>query len=245
MNRFVLIAAGAMLAALLATAVSAKTLADPEYRAKVASQFPGVTADEIVPSKVDGLWRIVQEGMVGYLTANGRYLLTGDLIDLKRDVNLSAKVRRDWRLEQIAQMPESKMLIYAPPDPEHTVTVFTDVNCFFCRQFHHKIDKLLDAGIRVRYMFYPLLGPHSASYHQARAIWCSEDRHAAMDAAMQGQHISSEIDCETPIAAHYKLAAKTLGLRGTPSIITEDGHLLHADVSMSELIDRVTDSGQG
>lgn len=243
MNRFELIFAVVVVAALFASAVSAKTLADPEYRAKVAEQFPGVTTDEIVPSKVDGLWRIVQEGLVGYLTADGRYLLKGDLIDLKRDVNLTAEVRRDWRLEKLAKMPESKMLIYAPPHPEHTLTVFTDVNCFYCRQLHQHIDKLLDAGIRVRYLFFPLSGPHSVSYKQARAIWCSDDRHAALDAAMRGKHIASEIDCQTPIAEHYKLAAKTLGLRGTPGIITEDGHLLHGSFMLSELIERASDSG--
>lgn len=220
------------------------TLADPEFRAKVAERFPGVTAEDITRTPVEGLWQISQNGVIAYISANGRYLLDGDLIDLKHDVNLSAQQRQEWRLEQLATVPESHMLIYAPPDPEHTITIFTDVNCFYCQRLHEQIDKLLEAGIRVRYLFYPLTGPGSESYRQAQAVWCSKDRKAALSAAMKNQPIPGEPGCDAPIQAHYQLATDKLGLRGTPAIITEQGRLLPPGIPVSKLIYKVQNDSQ-
>lgn len=239
MHRIAAIWLAAGLTALFAGSAASADLSDADFRAEVAERFPGVSAEDITRSKIDGVWKIAQDGVIGYVSADGRYLLDGDLIDLERDVNLSAQQRRSWRLEQIDKVAESQMLIYAPPDPEYTLTVFTDVDCAYCRRLHQQIDQLLDAGIRVRYLFYPLAGPKSPSYRQARAVWCSDDRKAALLAAMQDNPIAGEPGCGSPVEAHYRLAVETLGLRGTPSLITDSGRILRPGIPLPKLVDKV------
>lgn len=239
MKRFVLIWLAAVLIAAPVSIAWSADLSDPEYRAEVAERFPGVSADDITPSAVEGLWEVSQKDVVGYISANGRYLLDGDLIDLERDVNLSARERRAWRLKRIGKVAESQMLVYAPSESEHTLTVFTDVECAYCRRLHQQIDKLLEAGIRVRYMFYPLAGPQSKAYQQAQAVWCSDDRKTAFLAALQDRPIPGEAGCGSPVEAHYRLAVESLGLRGTPTILTESGRILPPGIPVPELVDKV------
>jgi len=43
------------------------------------------------------------------------------------------------------------MIVFSPANPKMTVTVFTDIDCGFCRRFHNQIADLNKAGIRVRY----------------------------------------------------------------------------------------------
>lgn len=239
MKRLILAGAVAGLSAWAAAAAQAADLSDPEFRAEVAEQFPGVSADDITPSAAQGIWEISQGGVVGYISADGRYLLDGDMIDLERDVNLSAEERRSWRLRRIDEVSEDDMLIFSPSDPKYTLTVFTDVECSYCRRLHQEIDKLLDAGIRVRYLFYPLAGPRSDAFTKARAVWCSDNRKAALLAAQQDRPIPGEAGCGSPVERHYRLAVESLGLRGTPTIIAESGRILPPGLPVPKLVDEI------
>lgn len=226
----------------LSQPAAAGDLSDPAFRKQVSQQFPGVAPEDISPSPVPGLYRISQDGVVGYVTADGRYLLDGDLIDLQNNVNLSAQVRRDWRKRQIEKVGERNMLIFGPEDAAHTLTVFTDVDCAYCRQLHSRIDDITAAGIRVRYLFFPLHGPHSASFRKAEAVWCSQHPKQAFTRAMQGRAPTAKPDCDNPMAAQYRLAFDTLGLRGTPTILDEDGRILPAGLTIDGLIKKVSNA---
>lgn len=215
-------------------------LSDPAFRAEVSKKFPGVKAENISATPVAGIYQISQGGVVGYITADGRYLLDGDLIDLDTDTNLSEQARGAWRLEKLAGVDESDMLIFSPQDPKHRITVFTDVDCAYCRLLHSQLDAFMDAGIEVRYLFFPLDGPGSKAYKKAKAVWCSEDRKAALTRAKQGKSIGKNSDCENPVDEQFKLAWDTLELRGTPSLITEDGRLLRLTQPVSTVIDQIT-----
>ena len=219
---------------------AAADLSDPAFRAEISKKFPNVAPENITATPVDGIFEISQGGVVGYITADGRYLLDGDLIDLDDDVNLAEQARGEWRLSKLAGMQESKMLVFSPPNPAHTLTVFTDVDCQYCRLMHSQIQQFMDAGIKVRYMFFPLDGPSSKSYKKAQAVWCADDRQAALTRAKQGKSIGNETDCDNPIDEQFALAWDTLKLSGTPSLITEDGQLLRLTNPVGEVIQQIT-----
>jgi thiol:disulfide interchange protein DsbC len=225
-----------------ATAVGAGDLSDPAFRAEVAARIPGVRAGDIQPSPVPGIYRARRGQTIAYITADGRYLFDGDLIELTSGENLSDAARRRWRRAALAAVPESSMLIFEPAAPRHTLTVFIDVDCPQCRRLHAAIDRLLAAGIRVRYLFYPLQGPASISFDKAEAVWCADDRRRALTRAMRGEEVGGDTDCETPVMAHLRLAAKTLQLPGTPGLIAGDGRLLSPALTPAELIREMTAS---
>lgn len=228
---------------ILAGQAPAGNLSDPEFRAEVASRFEDVSPDEITPSPVEGLWRIMSQGKVGYITANGRYLIEGELYDLKTNTNLSAQARRAYRLQRLAEIDPDNMIIYhasdRPADPAQVLTVFTDVGCPYCRHLHANIERLLDAGIEVHYLAFPLAGPGSRAFSKARQVWCADDRRRALTRAMQGKPLPSEPDCDPPVLEQYRLAAIGMSLTATPAIIAANGQVLASGMPIPNLIETV------
>ena len=82
-----------------------------------------------------GRWLVhdSQGSVVAYVSADGRYLLQGDLIDLDNQVNLSEQSRTNARRELMATVADDQTILFSPEDVKYSVTVFTDVDCTYCR----------------------------------------------------------------------------------------------------------------
>ena len=114
------------------------------------------------------------------------------------------------------------------------VFVFTDTSCPYCALLHSRHKELLRNGIRIRYLFYPRKGPATAAFEQAVAVWCSQDRRAALDKALRGA-VLPKTDCDNPVRQHYELARR-LELLGTPAIITANGAVMYGVPSAAEIL---------
>jgi len=147
----------------------ALSLADDadDPRAAIAGLVPGLSADDVRPSAVDGLYEVAIGSQIVYVTEDQRYLFKGDIIDLKTNESLTEARRSGLRLEEIGQLSDDQMIEFGPKDARHTITVFTDVDCTYCRKLHREIKQINDEGIRVRYVFYPRFGPGSESWVKA------------------------------------------------------------------------------
>src|SRR6202522_2438678 len=109
------------------------------------------------------------------------------------------------------------MLIFSPKNPLYTVTVFTDIDCPYCRKMHSEITEDNKLGRRERYMFYPRTGPGTESWHKAEAVWCSADRNAALTRAKAGVELAPTKSCgPTPVQGDYELGP-SIGVPGTPA----------------------------
>lgn len=196
---------------------------------------PELRPDRVEPSPVADLYQVVIGGQVLYITGDGRYLVQGDMMDLELRRSVSDGLRGQVRLEQLEAHGIDNLIIYpANGDTEHVVTVFTDIDCPYCRQFHGDIDAYNDQGIEVRYVQMPRAGLGSDSHRKAVAVWCAEDRNAAMDEAKQRGDIAGDTDCDDPIEEQLALA-QALGVNSTPSIITERGIMHRGLVPADEL----------
>lgn len=202
--------------------------ADPqleEVRAKVSSMFDSIDPEHINPSPIDG-WYTVQKGsIIAYISADGRYLLQGDLIDLDLQVNLSEQSRSSARRDLVATLKDDESILFSPVDPKYSVTIFTDIDCTYCRKLHAQINEYLDLGIAVRYVLYPRNGPASRAWSKSEDVWCAKDRNEALTAAkLDRQFETSQCDASM-IGKHYALG-QGVGLSGTPAIVLEDGTLI-------------------
>jgi thiol:disulfide interchange protein DsbC len=173
-----------------------------------------------------------------YVSADGKFALAGDLFDIASEDNLSEKRRRELRLALVNTVPETQMVIFGPRTARHTVTVFTDIDCAYCRKLHAEISRYNQLGIRVRYLFYPREGPDSESWEKAVAVWCSPNRNDAMTRAKKGEKIGSPKCASNPVAKDYELG-RDVGLRGTPAIVMPDGDLLPGYVPPDMLLKRL------
>lgn len=207
-------------------------------RSKVSGMFDMIDPGDIKPSPVKG-WYTVQKGsIIAYVSGDGRYLLQGDLIDLDRGLNLSELSRNDARRELVAALEDDESILFSPAEVKHSVTVFTDIDCTYCRKLHAEIDDYMSEGIAVRYVLYPRNGRRSHAWQTSEEVWCSNDRNRALTAAKLDREFQTSSCDASMIARHYQLG-QDIGLTGTPAIVTEDGTLIGGYVPAATLSARL------
>ncbi len=196
-----------------------------EVRAMISEKFDVIEPEHVNPSPIDG-WYTVQKGsVVAYVSADGRYLLQGDLIDLDAGVNLTNRARDRARRDLVAAISDDQVITFAPENVKHRVTVFTDVGCSYCRKLHNQIDDYLAAGIEVRYLLYPRNGPASREWNTSEDVWCAKDRNSALTAAKLDREFETST-CDASIVQRHYVLGQEVGLTGTPAIVLEDGTLI-------------------
>ncbi len=186
----------------------------------------GRAPDQIAPAPLDGLKEVVYGTEVYYVSNDGRYLISGALFDLSSQSNLTEQRLSSIRVDMLKGVDESSMIVYkAKGKQKHMITVFTDVDCVYCRKLHSGMAEMNKLGITVRYMAYPRAGIGSPSYDKAVSVWCAEDRNKAMDDAKNNNKVVPKKCDNAPVAEQFMLGKK-LGVSGTPAILLEDGHLM-------------------
>ena len=209
-----------------------------QVRQKVVAQFDMIEAQDVVPSPVDGWYTIHKGSIVAYVSANGRYLLQGDMIDLDSNVNMSETVRNDSRRNLMDRVPDEDVIAFSPAEVKYSVAVFTDVEWTYCRRLHGQIDEYLAHGIEVRYLLYPRNGPTSRAWTTAEEVWCSTDRNGALTAAKSDQEFATS-DCDSSIVKDHYALGHEIGLSGTPAIVLDDGTLISGYLPPDQLKERL------
>jgi thiol:disulfide interchange protein DsbC len=215
-----------------------------DVRARVVAKVPGASPADVAVSPIPGLYEVTMGGLIAYVSADGRHLLSGNLYDLDTQQNLTAARRSSARAKALASASESQMIIFGPPTAKMTVTVFTDIDCGFCRKFHNQIAEINKAGVRVRYMLYPRTGPGTESWDKAEQVWCAADRRDALTRAKRGEAVKSKKCGDVPIMKQYQLGSD-LGVEGTPAIFTQYGDYVGGFLTPQELVQSVQDSQKG
>jgi thiol:disulfide interchange protein DsbC len=193
--------------------------ADP--RAAIAKKFPGVKPEDVRASPMKGIYEVVMGADIAYVSADGLYLIAGDMYEVGSRTNLTEAKRNQERVQTLARLDEREMIVFKPAVVKHTITVFTDVDCGYCRKLHSEIGQLNELGVQVRYLAYPRSGPGTEDWRKMEAVWCAKDRKGAITEAKAGRDVKSE-QCATPVAKQFQLG-EDLGVRGTPAIFTTTG----------------------
>jgi thiol:disulfide interchange protein DsbC len=151
---------------------------------------------------------------VYYMTDDGKYLINGSIIETNSQLNLTENSKLDKRHEIVSQFKESQRIDFYPKDKEmkHHITVYTDIDCGYCRKLHKEMKQYNDLGIGISYLMWPRSGIGSASYDKAVT-------------KSQNGEILKPLQCDNPIKAQY-LSGVQIGVRGTPNIVTDKGELI-------------------
>ena len=215
---------------------AAEEQSEQQQREAIAERW-NLEIEDIKKAAIPGLFEVMIGSQILYLSGDGRFLLEGDIIDLTNQENLTEKRRVQARKIAIDSFGADKMIAFGGADPVHTITVFTDTDCTYCRKLHAEIAAINDLGIAVRYLLYPRYGPGSKSWHIANHVWCSDDRQKALTQAKLDQSIEPR-QCDTPLQETYKLG-QGIGFRGTPAIVTADGDLIAGYMPPDVLLERL------
>ena len=205
-----------------------------EVKSKLESMMPGIKVENVQPLGNTGLYETIINGEIIYVSEDARYVFQGDVIDLSTRDNITENKRVKLRQDTLASLNEADMIVYEPKETKHTITVFTDIDCGYCRKLHNQMADYNALGIRVRYMAYPRAGLNSEAFDKAEEVWCSDNPKQAMTDAKNGTRVNSK-ECDAPIAAQYKLGGR-LGVTGTPALFMESGEMLPGYVPPSRLL---------
>jgi thiol:disulfide interchange protein DsbC len=212
------------LAAVLAMAPAFADTAEKTVRAALMKSFPDIEISDVRASPVPGMVEVSIGANIAYATSDGKYLFTGDLLDLSSRVNLTESTRQRVTKKAIDAVSEKNMIVIAPKDVKHTITVFTDVDCGYCRKLNRDVPELNNSGIKVRYLFFPRAGIDSETYKTSVSVWCAKDRVKAINTAKAGGKVEAKT-CPNPVKDHFELGQR-LGVSGTPVIVLENGQML-------------------
>ena len=201
---------------------------EKQIRLKLSAALPALNITTIEKTPVDGLFEVSSSNDQPLLvSANGKYIVAGEIYQLEghKITNISEQKRDIQRAELLAAVPESEKMSFIPEgETKAKITVFTDIDCGYCRKLHKEIPQLNAMGVRVDYLAYPRAGVGSSSYNKVVSAWCSDDPQAAMTKAKNGQVIPTK-RCENPVASHLALGQR-VGVSGTPAIVLPSGKLL-------------------
>ncbi|MCC5794546.1 MAG: DsbC family protein [Chromatiales bacterium] len=231
-----------LLVAWLALACLPSLVLADEAAERVAGLFPGVGVANVRPAPLPGFFEVRVGTQIFYVTEDARFLIQGELYDVETTENLTASRRASVRLDAIEEMGEPTMVVFAPDSWSHTITVFTDIDCGYCRRLQREIADYMALGIRVRYLFFPRSGPGTESWTKAEQVWCSPDRLDAMTRSKAGQRLTASACNPNPVEAHFELG-RDLGIRGTPALITDSGELIPGYLPAAELLRRLEANG--
>lgn len=205
---------------------------------QLSQLVPSGAPDEISATPIPSLYEARFGTTILYISADGRYLIDGSVLDMQARKNLTEESMQSARADVVNGLNEEEMVVYAPENElRHTLTIFTDIDCPYCVRLHEERQTLLDAGIKLRYLLYPRAGINSPSYEKSVNVWCAEDRAEAMTLAKGGMELE-EKNCETPILSQIQLAS-TFGLKGTPHIVIDTGEVIGGYMPAAKLIEKL------
>ena len=185
---------------------------------------PQEKPDSIKSTAVPGLYEVIFGSEIFYVSADGRYVIQGALLDLDTNENMTESTRIALRQTAMNKLNESEMIVFSPDKPRHTLTVFTDIDCGYCRKLHSEMDQLNGYGIKVRYMMFPRSGPNTPSFQKAVNVWCAKDQLTSMTKAKAGESVP-QANCDNPIAEQFN-TGQQMGVTGTPALLLDDGTLI-------------------
>ena len=207
---------------------------DTAIRVAIEKAMPDAQIDSIKASPIAGYREVAMGARVVYVSADGRYLIQGSLFDLTTRTSLTESSQTLIRKGILAKVGPERRIIFASAKPKHRITVFTDIDCGYCRKMHQQMADYNKLGISVEYLFYPRAGMDSEAATKAISVWCSADRRKAMTDAKNDRPVAKKT-CTNPVAADYALGQK-IGFDGTPAVYSADGSQIGGYLAPAQML---------
>ena len=205
-------------------------------RRAVQAHDPAAQVAMPASSPVAGMYLTSIDGVSGYVSADGRYFIVGDMLDLASHSNVTEDFRGAARRSLLREITPNESILFAPAKPKYTVIVFTDVDCPYCRKLHSELAQLQARGIAVRYVAFPRSGPNTKAWKTMAAVWCSSDRRDALTRATRGDGVTAGSSCSDAVIAKQYALGQQLGIPGTPMVVLSDGTSLGGYMSPDKML---------
>ena len=157
----------------------------------------------------------------------------GVFFDMKTQTDLTQVAKNRAERIDVSTLPVNQAIVRTKGTPKHTLYVFTDPQCPYCRKLEETLNQLQD--VRIYTFLSPLVTLHPEAREVAARIWCAKNPIKAFEAVMlDGQTLTTKAQCETPILKNEALMQK-LGIKGTPTLFLENGERLTGALDIEKL----------
>lgn len=208
-----------------------------KIRGALKKQFADITIDDVKASPVKGIYQVNAGSTILYVTHDAHYAFSGDLVDLQNgQTNVTEEIRKQARLKGLKELGQENMIIFSPKNPKYTVTVFTDVDCGYCRKMQSEMSKINDLGIAVRYLAFPRTGPSTPTFEKMVSVWCAKNKNEALNAAKSDKPVASNTCPNNSVMKDFQLGMQ-MGVSGTPTLIFEDGTMIPGYLPPDKLLE--------
>ncbi|MFA0809992.1 DsbC family protein [Microbulbifer epialgicus] len=204
---------------------------------------PKATYGEVRESPIKGLYEVEVDGGNNtlFVSEDGNYFVFGDLYQVKSGgglANLSETRRAGHRTKVMESLNVEDMIVFSPKgETKAHIYVFTDVDCGYCRKLHQDVPELNKRGIEVRYLAFPRAGLQSLGYRKLATAWCAEDSNKTLTALKNRENVPLKVCDNNPVAAQYKLGNEAIDVRGTPTIVMENGNVVPGYLPPASLVE--------
>ena len=185
--------------------------------------------EQVNKADILGLYEVVIQGQLFYTDENARYLISGNIFDLKGGRNLTEDRARKLFAVDFDKLPFELAIKKVKGNGQRKMAYFTDPNCSFCQKLEEELKKVDNVTL---YLF--MLAIFNGSDEKVSGVWCSKDRIKAWDDLMLNQVLPPKGTCDTPTAKMMEFSNK-LNINGTPALIFADGVLVSGFLPASEL----------
>ena len=219
-----------------------------QLESSLARINPDMKASSIAPTPMVGIYDVLlNTGDRLYMSADGEFFFAGTMYQNSSGaslVNLTEQSALGARfLAMQGPAAQQSWVFPAQGEKKATITVFTDVDCFYCQKLHAEMAAMNALGIEVKYLAFPRAGLGSPSYQVLVDSWCAENANEFLTEAKlrahnkQAPQTSPQL-CENPVIAHYTLGQE-IGVSGTPAIVLDSGELWPGYLPANELAKRL------
>lgn len=234
-----------ILPALLSFSLTAAATDDLEKYSKALQKIasPQAKVVEIEDSPIAGIKQLLVDlgrgSEVMYISNDGKYLLTGSLFDIEKRKDLTAVKKNSIRKGVMEGFGSDQRINFYPEKDKmkYHISVFTDIDCGYCRKMHKEVKEYNDLGIGISYLFFPRHGLQSESYTKSVNVWCADDQQKAMTMAKSGEELTDK-KCDNPVEKHYH-SGIAAGVTGTPATVLDDGTLMPGYLPPKQLLQRL------
>lgn len=246
MRAFARVLTAAVVAVLTFAAGPAVGQEDPEQQIRQTLQERLGISDvqSVQPSPVEGLYEVVVQNQVLYITPDARYLIQGQVLDTRDRTNLTAQRKRELQTSQVAwsDLPLEHGVTWGDSEGRE-IAVFSDPMCPHCKRVHEHLQAM--DGVQVHELMMPLEALHEGATTKARRILCADDPAQALHDNFAGEGVSGSADCEAAESVSTTLEyAQNQGWSGTPVLVRRDGTVqVGAPESREELQSWLEQSG--
>ena len=149
------------------------------------------------------------------------WIFGGVFYDMQKKTDLTAPMKTLAQMADVTKFPLQNAITRETGDVKHTLYVFTDPRCPFCKKLEAELVKL--KNVRIHTFLTPLTSLQPDAKEVSARIWCSENPAKAFENFMlHGLELKTEAKCATPLTENEKLMTE-LGIKGTPTLFFENG----------------------